>query len=64
MAKTITPEKVEEIKQIAEGKLDAIHGRIDSNEYLFLLKEAIKEIAIDMGYAISEMDLEEITQQA
>lgn len=58
MLKKFTKEKYLEIEKIAESKLDGIRGRVKESDYDFLLREVIKEIAIDMGYMVSEEDLE------
>jgi hypothetical protein len=60
MTKPITKEKIEEIKKIAEEKLDAVQGRINDADYQFYLREVIKEIASDMGYIISDSDIQTI----
>jgi len=63
MLKKITKEKYLELEKIAEGKLDGIRGRVKESDYDFLLQIVIKEIAIDMGYTISEEDFEANTEK-
>ncbi len=61
MIKKASREEIIEIKEIAEKKLDLLKGKMSEEDYLFLLKESMKEIAIDFGLEIHNFDFENIS---
>lgn len=49
MVEIASKEQIVQIQALAEQKIDVLKNLMDDNEYYFILKESMREIANDLG---------------